>query len=196
LEKGFLEALLVGELVFSSNILTGVFEKPIKGAVEGGFRGLMKGLYVGTKGLAIKPVAGVLDGVSKLTEGVSNSLDTDANLLITKSRLPRVFYGNEKIYQSYNIDHVNIMSFLQKKKRSRYSNLTLLEAIFLDMPGNKSGKSTHCLVLTLERIFFISLDNATIAWKMKSSNIKNIVSREEKIEIILKKPSKYIRVLF
>lgn len=158
----------------------------------------MKGMYLGAKGLAIKPVAGVLDGVSKLTEGVSNSLDKDANLLIAKSRLPRVFYGKEKIYQIYNIDHVNIMNFIQKNKPEKYSNLTVLEISFLDLVGNKTSQaqSSHCLVLTLERVFLISLEKASIVWKFKSANIKKVSNLDDKIEIILKKPTNSLKVNF
>jgi len=147
----------------------------------------LKGAYVGAKGLAIKPVAGVLDGVSKLTEGVSNTLDKDTNFNISKSRIPRVFYGKERIFKNYNFEQTKIVSSLQNIKPQKYPYFTLLDVIFMDLHSN-------CLILTLERIFLISLQKGMILWKIKSSNIKEVFISPNGIEIILKKTSKSIRV--
>lgn len=45
--------------------------------MKSGVSGFVKGIFKGAKGLVIKPVAGVLDGVSKITEGVSNTFVSD-----------------------------------------------------------------------------------------------------------------------
>lgn len=55
----------------------GVIEKPISGAASGGVSGFFKGMYGGAKGLVLKPVTGVLDGVSKIAEGASNTFVKD-----------------------------------------------------------------------------------------------------------------------
>jgi len=149
----------------------------------------MKGVYVGTKGLAIKPVAGILDGVSKLTEGVSNSLDKDTNMVTKKSRIPRIFYGKERIFKNYNFEQAKLINSFQNLKPEKYPNLTLLEIIFMDLFSN-------CLILTLEKVFLISLEKGIIVWKVKSSNLKEVFTSEDGVEVILKNPTKSIKVFF
>jgi len=178
----------IGKGLFSG--ITGVVEKPISGAKKGGVGGLFKGMYVGAKGLAIKPVAGVLDGVSKLTEGVSNTIDKDTSLQTSRMRFPRAFYGKERIFKSYNMSHMYVMNFLMNKNPKKYSDLTLLEIVFLD----QKQKNQYCLVLTLERVFLISMEKKSIAWKVKSEKMKESFRSEDGIEIILKKPTKAIPV--
>ena len=153
-------------------------------------------MLVGAKGLVIKPVTGVLDGVSKLTQGVSNTFDEDPTQKMNKGRISRVFYGKERIFKSYDIYHSTLMDFLLKKKPKKYINLTLLGAIFLDMPSNQSFSFSFCLLITLERLFFISFQKKNIVWKIKSTNIGEIFTADEGVKIMLKKPSKSVQVLF
>ncbi len=153
-------------------------------------------MFVGAKGLVIKPVTGVLDGVSKLTQGVSNTFDEDSTLKIIKGRMPRIFYGKERIFKPYNIYHSTLMDFLYKKKPKKYTMLTLLGAVFLDEPSTKTFSFSYCLLLTLERIFFISFQKKAIVWKMKTTNMSEVFTNERGVRIILKKPSKMIPVLF
>lgn len=171
-----------------------MFEKPIEGGVKGGVGGFMKGMYIGAKGLVIKPVTGVLDGVSKLTQGVSNTFDEDSSKKVIKSRMPRTFYGKERIYKPYDIYHSTLLDFIQKKKPEKYSNLTLLGAVFLDQPAENKFQFSFCLILTLERIFFISFERKAIVWKTKSANMSEIFTNEDGVQIILKRPSKTLPV--
>ena len=63
--------------------LTGIVMKPVEGARREGAVGLFKGLGQGVVGAAVKPVAGVLEAVSKTTEGIKNTatmLDADQQL--------------------------------------------------------------------------------------------------------------------
>jgi len=167
--------------------ITGIFEKPIEGGVKDGVEGFMKGMFVGAKGLVIKPVTGVLDGVSKLTQGVSNTFDEDSTLKIIKGRMPRIFYGKERIFKPYNIYHSTLMDFLYKKKPKKYTMLTLLGAVFLDEPSTKTFNFSYCLLLTLERIFFISFQKKAVVWKMKTTNMSEVFTNERGVRIILKK---------
>ena len=159
----------------------------------------MKGMFVGAKGLVIKPVTGVLDGVSKLTQGVSNTFDSDSTGKIEKARLPRCFYGKERIYRCYDVYHSALMEFLSKKKPKKYSMLTLLGAVFVEDPNKKNTidiQFSFCLLITLERIFLISIEKKTILWKMKTTNMKEVFTNDKGVRIQLKKPAKSISVRF
>jgi vacuolar protein sorting-associated protein 13A/C len=68
--------------------LTGIVEKPVEGAKEGGIGGFFKGVGVGLVGIVTKPVVGVLDATTSLTEGIKNTADPDA-VDLEQVRLPR-----------------------------------------------------------------------------------------------------------
>mmetsp|Transcript_28861 Transcript_28861/g.26176 ORF Transcript_28861/g.26176 Transcript_28861/m.26176 type:complete len:274 (+) Transcript_28861:4021-4842(+) len=163
----------IGKGIF--NGLTGVIEKPIEGGMQGGFKGFMKGIYKGTKGLVIKPVTGVLDGVSKITEGVSNTFVSDIQKKVLRSRVPRVFYGRECVYKAYHIEEASMNQFLYKKKPKKYGKFTFLEAIFLRerLPNMKQDPEmyTLCLWITLERIFLVNMVKHAIVWKIRTTNL-------------------------
>ena len=65
--KGFGKSLWSGA--------SGIVMQPFKGAKEGGGKGLVKGLGKGLLGTVVKPVSGVVDLVSKTTEGIESSVD-------------------------------------------------------------------------------------------------------------------------
>lgn len=70
--------------------LAGLFQKPAQGARESGALGFVKGIGTGIAGVVTKPVIGVLDGTSKIAQGItSSSLGLDAHFFPARKRLPR-----------------------------------------------------------------------------------------------------------
>ena len=80
--------------------LGGLFYQPFKGAKEGGVGGFFGGLGKGLVGVVTKPVAGTLEAVSNLTEGVANSArDAGSARTYNKSgiqRQRRILQGDER----------------------------------------------------------------------------------------------------
>ena len=79
--------------------LTGIVLKPVEGARREGAVGLFKGLGQGVVGVAVKPVAGVLEAVSKTTEGIRNTatlLDGDQQLRRVRPS-PRQFGADREL---------------------------------------------------------------------------------------------------
>ncbi len=52
------------------NGVTGIFEKPIEGAMSGGVTGFFGGLGKGIVGVVTKPTAGIVDFASQSLEGL------------------------------------------------------------------------------------------------------------------------------
>jgi vacuolar protein sorting-associated protein 13A/C len=83
--------------------VTGILTKPIEGAKSSGVEGFVQGVGKGLIGAAAQPVSGVLDLLSKTTEGanavklkISSAIMAEEQLL--RRRLPRAIGGDSLIY--------------------------------------------------------------------------------------------------
>lgn len=79
--------------------VTGILTKPLEGAKTSGVEGFVQGVGRGIIGAAAQPVSGVLDLLSKTTEGanamrmkIASAITSDEQLL--RRRLPRVISGD------------------------------------------------------------------------------------------------------
>ncbi|CAI6011354.1 unnamed protein product [Closterium sp. NIES-65] len=88
--------------------VTGILTKPIEGARDGGVEGFVAGMGRGLIGAAAQPVSGVLDLVSKTTDGVNAerarlSAAMTAKLALRRRRLPRAIRGDHVVrpYDEY-----------------------------------------------------------------------------------------------
>ena len=83
--------------------VTGILTKPIEGAKSSGVEGFVQGVGKGIIGAAAQPVSGVLDLLSKTTEGanavkmkISSAIMAEEQLL--RRRLPRAIGGDSLLY--------------------------------------------------------------------------------------------------
>jgi len=107
--KGMLDGMGKGAKGLGRSIwggISGIVTQPYEGAKDGGFVGFGKGIGKGLLGTVVKPVSGVVDLVSKTTEGIESSVDggfCEANN--TKMRLPRPFYKEAGVFREYSKIH-------------------------------------------------------------------------------------------
>ena len=102
--KNFVEGLGYGISSVAGGIYHGfkdVIMKPIEGAKKGKWAGLGKGFLKGFAGIIIKPISGILDLVSQTTEGIKNTLNTEARYQL--ERWPRLLYGKFKFVNFFFI---------------------------------------------------------------------------------------------
>jgi hypothetical protein len=100
------DGILLGTRDFGKGLfqgITGVVTQPIKGAKEEGFVGALKGAGRGLVGVVVKPTVGVVDLVSRTTEGIANTASYIENRKRTRKRPPRYFDIDHTILP-YNID--------------------------------------------------------------------------------------------
>ncbi|OAJ41917.1 hypothetical protein BDEG_25446 [Batrachochytrium dendrobatidis JEL423] len=98
--------------------VTGVVSQPLKGAHEAGIEGFFKGLGKGLVGVVAKPMIGVMDLATSVSEGIKNTttvFDTE----LDRQRLPR-FVGKEKILQPYDHREALGQSWLKSIENGRY----------------------------------------------------------------------------
>ncbi|KDP27978.1 hypothetical protein JCGZ_19058 [Jatropha curcas] len=86
--------------------VTGILTKPLEGAKTSGVEGFVQGVGKGIIGAAAQPVSGVLDLLSKTTEGanafrmkIASAITSEEQLL--RRRLPRVI-GGDNLLRPYN----------------------------------------------------------------------------------------------
>lgn len=99
--------------------VTGILTKPLEGAKSSGVEGFVQGFGKGIIGAAAQPVSGVLDLLSKTTEGanamrmkIMSAITSEEQLL--RRRLPRVIGGDNLLrpYNEYNAQgQVNYLCF-------------------------------------------------------------------------------------
>ncbi len=93
--KGFGKSLWAG--------VTGIVTQPVRGAQSEGISGFGKGIGKGILGTVVKPVSGVVDLVSKTTEGIESAVDGGvcrANNV--QRRLARAFYKESGMFTDFN----------------------------------------------------------------------------------------------
>jgi hypothetical protein len=165
--------------------------------MRGGIKGFVKGIYTGTKGLVIKPMTGIVDGVSKISEGAANTFVKDSVRTEMKSRLPRMFYGRERIYRAYNEQERKIERFLAGLKPKKYPKFVYMDSIFLKetLPNHDPPQHPNmCLWITLERLFLILFERKTVVWKVRTNNIDGLSVDVKSINIIVRKQTNSIHV--
>ena len=101
--NNFMEGLGYGLTSMAGGIFYGVTDivrKPIEGIKEKkNIAGFGKGFLKGIGGVITKPIAGVIDLVSKTSEGFKNTFNEDVGFV--RERLPMPLYGKFKFYKEY-----------------------------------------------------------------------------------------------
>lgn len=164
----------------------------------------MKGTLQGVTGLLVKPIAGSLDAVSKVTEGVSNTFDSKRHVSKTeKFRLPRVFYGKEGIIKHYLEYDALALDIISKYKREKYldTELDWMEGFHLHYEYTVQTKNVSeqkhmhlYLVMTMNRLFLVNFITNSLQWKIKLNYIDRVMEGEKDIVLLLRKKPKMIKV--
>ncbi|KAI4370200.1 hypothetical protein MLD38_018571 [Melastoma candidum] len=147
--------------------VTGILTKPLEGAKSSGVEGFVQGVGKGIIGAAAQPVSGVLDLLSKTTEGANavrmkiiSSITSEEQLL--RRRLPRVIGGDNLLrpYDDYSAEGQVILqlaecgSFFGQvdlfKVRGKFALSDAYEDHFL-LPKGKIFVITHRRALLLQQ---------------------------------------------
>ncbi|CAK68476.1 unnamed protein product (macronuclear) [Paramecium tetraurelia] len=162
--------------------ISGFFSKPIQGAQQNGASGLLKGLWQGTSGLIIKPVTGVLDVISKTSEGVKNQLSSDGQPNNNRIRYMRPFYESDGYYKEYNWIEAECYEVIKGMKNGKYENHRLLKVVTIER-DNK----TYGLIQTDLSLILFDLDQHQKLWSILYKDVENIDCRENVILLKNKK---------
>ncbi|XP_059444630.1 uncharacterized protein LOC132176414 [Corylus avellana] len=147
--------------------VTGILTKPLEGAKTSGVEGFVQGVGKGIIGAAAQPVSGVLDLLSKTTEGanamrmkIAAAITSDEQLL--RRRLPRVIGGDNLLrpYDEYKAQGQVILQLAESgsffgqvdlfKVRGKFALSDAYEDHFL-LPKGKILVVTHRRVMLLQQ---------------------------------------------
>jgi hypothetical protein len=109
-----LEGLTLGIKEFERALFaaaTGIIRDPIHGALVQGPVGLIKGIGTGVIGVAARPSAGMLNFISRTTQGLANSFSLKP--VIERVRPPRLFLGEPKHLVPYDVTLAKGQQLLQ-----------------------------------------------------------------------------------
>jgi vacuolar protein sorting-associated protein 13A/C len=99
--------------------ITGIIAQPIKGAQQEGGIGFVKGIGKGVTGAFLKPVVGMVDTVTNITEGIKNTttyFDGDAMRSIREPR----YFGRDQILRLYDADKAEGQAILRTLDNGKY----------------------------------------------------------------------------
>ncbi|GKV06822.1 hypothetical protein SLEP1_g18658 [Rubroshorea leprosula] len=177
--------------------VTGILTKPLEGAKSSGVEGFVQGVGKGIIGAAAQPVSGVLDLLSKTTEGANamrmkivSAIASDEQLL--RRRLPRVISGDNLLrpYDDYKAQGQVILqlaecgSFFGQvdlfKVRAKFALSDAYEGHFV-LPKGKTLMVTHRRVILLQqtsnithRKFNPARDPCSVLWDVTWDNLATI----------------------
>ncbi|KAL6841988.1 hypothetical protein ACP4OV_028188 [Aristida adscensionis] len=197
--------------------VTGILTKPIEGAKSSGVEGFVQGVGKGIIGAAAQPVSGVLDLLSKTTEGanavkmkISSAIMAEEQLL--RRRLPRAFGGDSLLYPydehkaaGQVILHLaECATFLGQvdifKIRGKFASTDAYEDHFL-LPKGKILLITHRRVLLLQvpmmtqRKFNPAKDPCSVIWDVLWDDLVTVEMTHGKKDLPGSLPSKLILYL-
>ncbi|XP_015087740.1 uncharacterized protein LOC107031055 isoform X1 [Solanum pennellii] len=147
--------------------VTGILTKPLEGAKASGVEGFVQGVGKGLIGAAAQPVSGVLDLLSKTTEGanamrmkIASAIASEDQLL--RRRLPRVISGDNLVrpYDEYKSQGQAILQLAESgsffgqvdlfRVRAKFALTDAYENHFL-LPKGRIILVTHRRVILLQQ---------------------------------------------
>ena len=152
--------------------VTGVITQPFKEIQKQGAKGIFKGLFKGVGGLITKPIGGMMDATSQTAEGLKKTItifDDKANEM--KYRIPRVFYGTARYFQTYNELDAKIIKNLATVANRRFENDTLLQTIRIK---GMTEKDQTFIVITFEHFIIMKANLSTIEMYCDIKNISKL----------------------
>lgn len=199
--------------------VTGILTKPLEGAKSSGVEGFVQGVGKGIIGAAAQPVSGVLDLLSKTTEGanhvrmkIASAITSEEHLL--RRRLPRVIGGDNLLrpYDEYKATGQVILQLAESgaffgqvdlfKVRGKFALSDAYEDHFLLRKG-KILLVTHRRILLLQqpthimaqRKFNSARDPCSVLWDVLLEDLATMEAAHGKKDFPGSPPSQLILYL-
>lgn len=176
--------------------LTGIVEKPVEGAKEGGIGGFFKGVGVGVVGAVVKPIVGVFDATTSLTEGIKNTADADAQD-IPQVRLPRPvpYDGVLRSYSDHEARGQAILYALHKRQRDDGEHETNDQHEYyvshLLVPVDEA-----VALITTRAIFLLEDHSYRVIWRVPLDEVTYARPHKDIILLVVRQPKIKQRMIF
>ncbi|CCG84914.1 protein of unknown function [Taphrina deformans PYCC 5710] len=155
----------------------GLARQPFEGAEREGAAGFFKGVGKGLLGLATKPVIGVFDLASNVSEGIRNTTTVFDEAGLSKVRITR-HVGRDGIVRPFNETEALGLFWLRQLNNSKLSKEDYLAHY------NITDEAT--LLITYQTMILAKTKNFTVEWDIPFTDLKTIALEKTGIQLILK----------
>jgi len=156
----------------------GLARKPLEGAEQEGAFGFLKGVGKGVIGLTTKPVVGVLDFASNLSEGVRNTTTVFDGSELDRVRIAR-FVPADGIVRPYNQREALGQSWLKQVDNGRYFDEEYIA--HLELP-----REDVVVMVTYARILLLRSRKLASEWDVPFKEVQGIAKERTGISITLR----------
>ncbi|KZS92954.1 vacuolar protein sorting-associated protein 13 [Sistotremastrum niveocremeum HHB9708] len=144
----------------------GVVMKPLEGAERGGAVGFFKGVGKGLVGAVTKPVVGVFDLASNVSEGIRNTTTVFDSPERDRIRRPRVVPA-DGVLTPYSRREALGQSWMRDLEKGEYRNERYVA--HLDLPG-----SDTVVLLTASRVLCFTSSKLRLVWDLPLSRLSGV----------------------
>lgn len=131
--------------------LSGIIRKPVEGARDDGFGGLLKGIGKGAVGIIAQPASGVIDFASGSMGAIKKAVDI--NQEAKKQRPPR-FFKKDGILYPYNLHEASGHQMLVSIDKGSFSKTDrYFTHIYIRHPANQAKEEV--MLITDKRVFIL-----------------------------------------
>lgn len=137
----------------------------------------------------------MLDAASKTAEGVKNTALIFDKTEEKREREPRIFYGFDKCYESYNNDDIEVMKILKTKNKGKFAKNSYF-GFKKFLPSAKESNNIYMMIFTLENLINFSCHKGKIEWHVPISTIMKADKQGGGLKIYLKEINKKLKVFY
>lgn len=155
----------------------GLARQPFEGAEKEGAAGFFKGVGKGLLGLATKPVIGVFDLASNVSEGIRNTTTVFDEAGLGKVRITR-HVGRDGIVRPFNQAEALGLFWLRQLNNDRLSREDYL--------AHYNITDEVALIITYQTMILARTKNFAVEWDVPFTDLKTIALEKTGIQLILK----------
>lgn len=156
----------------------GVVRKPLEGAEQEGALGFFKGVGKGVLGLGTKPIIGVLDAASNVTEGIRNTTTVFDGSELDRVRITR-FIPSDGIVRPYNQREALGQFWLKQVDNGKYFDEMYIA--HLELP-----REDMVVMVTYARILLIRSRRLTTEWDVPLKDVQTIAKERTGLSLTLR----------
>ncbi|KAH9898385.1 vacuolar protein sorting-associated protein 13 [Cubamyces lactineus] len=166
----------------------GVLLKPIEGAESEGAKGFFKGVGKGLIGAVTKPVIGVLDLASNVSEGIRNTTTVFDNPARDRVRLPRLVPA-DGVLVPYSEREALGQYWMKDLEEGRYRNETYVA--HLNLPGGD-----NVILLTTTKVLSFWSNKLRLEWELPFTQVQGVTIEDTGIKFAHKAGKEQDKFIF
>ncbi|KAF5375265.1 hypothetical protein D9758_000284 [Tetrapyrgos nigripes] len=189
--KHAITGVTAGGEAFANSVasaMEGVLMKPLEGAESEGAVGFFKGMGKGLVGAVTKPVVGVFDLASNVSEGIRNTTTVFDNPERDRSRLPRLV-PHDNVLRPYVAREAMGQHWMRDLNNGAYRHEFYVAHI--NTPG-----SDNVVLLTMSRVLSFWSGRLRLDWELPLTQVKGITVEDTGIRFAHKAGKEHDKFVF